>query len=290
MNLRSLLAADHVTQVPGVYDPASAALAVRAGHQAAYLSWAAVAATMLGRPGLDLTPATQIADRAALLGRALGGVPLLADGDVGFDSPDDAGWSALAYERSGISGVVLGDGEDVRPSAARITAMVAQAPGVTLIAQAAGPGLAETIERARAYVAAGADAILPSGVHDPADLDRIRQAVPGVPLVVSRSEADAAGPRLSDAQLAEVGVRLVLHPLAAVLAALRAASLAYRAIAEEGSAAQVDRMPMAAFETLTSPWTPARRQPPAPEPVTALASGQPEAAPSLEESIARIDT
>jgi methylisocitrate lyase len=42
----------------------------------------------------------------------------------------------------------------------------------------------------------------------------------------------------------------VLHPLTAVLAALRAASLAYRAIADEGHAARVDRIPLAVYATL----------------------------------------
>lgn len=255
-DLRSLLAAEHVTHVPGVYDPASAALAVRAGNRAVHLSGAAIAATMMGRPDVGFTPATQIADRASVLAGALGGVPLLADADDGFDSPDDAVWSALAYQRAGIGGLLLSDGEDVRPSAERVTALTAQAASVTVIAQAAGRGLAETIERARAYAAAGAAAIQPAGVHRAEDLDRIRHAVPGVPLVLSRSETAPGGPRLTDAELAEVGVRLVLHPLAAVLAALRAESLAYRAIAEVGTAERVDRMPPAVLDTMSEPAPP----------------------------------
>src|SRR3982751_1030828 len=101
--LRAMLAADHVTHVPGVYDPASAALAVAAGHRAVHLSGAAISATMLGRPDVGFTPATQIADRAATLVTALGGVPLLADADVGYDRPDHAVWTALAYQRAGIT-------------------------------------------------------------------------------------------------------------------------------------------------------------------------------------------
>ncbi|WP_084298421.1 isocitrate lyase/phosphoenolpyruvate mutase family protein [Actinoplanes friuliensis] len=246
-DLRALLAADHVTHAPGVHDPASAALAVRAGHRAVHLSGQAIAATMLGRPGLGLTPSTQIADRAALLGAALEGVPLLADLDVAFDAPGDVVWTALAYQRAGISGLFLGDGEDIGLSASRVTSLVRQAPGVAVIAQARGN---RTIERCRAYAAAGADAVLPTGIAE-RDLGRLRDALPGVPLVVNRSEAGAGDGRLTDAELAGLGVRLVLHPLAALLAALRAASLAYRAILEEGSAERVDRLPLATFATLT---------------------------------------
>ena len=47
---RELLSAARVTHVPGVFDPLSTTLAVRAGHRAVYLAKAAVAAVMMGRP------------------------------------------------------------------------------------------------------------------------------------------------------------------------------------------------------------------------------------------------
>jgi methylisocitrate lyase len=252
-DLRAMLVADRVTHVPGVYDPASTALAVRAGHRAVHLSGAAIAATMLGRPDLSYTPATQIADRAAVLAPALGGVPLLADAAIGYDDPDQAVWTALAYQRAGISALRLDDGDDVRLAVARIVALVEQAPEVMLIAQAGGRGLTETIERCRAYAAAGADAVLPDGVDEGDDLGRLHAELPGVPLVVSRSETASGGSRLTDAELADLGVRLVLHPLTAVLAALRAESLVYRAIADGGDATGVDRIPLAVFATLIVP-------------------------------------
>jgi methylisocitrate lyase len=298
-DLRSLLAAGDVTHVPGVHDPASAVLAVRAGNRAVYLSGAAIAATMLGRPDVAFVPATQIADRAAGLTGPLGGVPLLADATIGFDSADDAVWTALAYQRAGVGGLVLGDGEDVRPSAARIIALAEQAPSVAVIAQAAGRGLAETIERARAYAAAGADAILPAEVHAVADLDRIRHAIPGVPLVLSRSETVTGALRLTDAELAALGVRMVLHPLAAVLAALRAESLAYRAIADEGTAERVDRLPPAVLATMTEPAPaaprPARRPAPpsakpAADPTTPATPRASATVAAIQQEIARIDT
>jgi methylisocitrate lyase len=238
--LRAMLAAGRVTHAPGVYDPASAALAVRAGHRAVHLAGPAIAATMLG----EGAPATQVADRAALLAPALGGVPLLADADLGLGSPDQAVWTALAYQRAGISGVVLDDAEDAALTTARITALVTQVPEVVLIARARGRGLAGTIERCRVYADAGVDAVLPVDVDERNGLGRVRAALPGVPLAVSRSGA-ATG-----ADLSGLGVVLVLHPLAAVLAALRAASLTYRAIADEGDAEPVDRLPLAVLADL----------------------------------------
>ena len=265
--LRAILAENRVTHVPGVYDPVTAALAVAAGHRAVHLSGAAVSAIMLGRPDLGFVHGTQIADRASTLVPALDGVPLIADADTGYGTPLHAVWTALAYARAGIAGLHLEDqvspkrcghpaGKEVIPiaeAAAKITALADQAPEIVLIARTdayAVRGLDETIVRCRAYAEAGADAVFPEGVDTVEELRLVHRALPGVPLVINRSEAGGNRPAVSDADLMEVGVRLVLHPVAALLAAMRAASLTYRAIADTGTAEPVDRMPWAAFTRL----------------------------------------
>lgn len=265
--LRAILASDRVTHVPGVYDPVTAALAVAAGHRAVHLSGAAVSAIMLGRPDLGFVHGTQIADRASTLVPALGDIPLIADADTGYGNPLHAVWTALAYARAGISGLHLEDqvspkrcghlaGKeiiDIGEAAAKITALADQAPNIVVIARTDAysvRGLDETIVRCRAYAEAGADAVFPEGVDTLDELTQVHRALPGVPLVINRSEAGGSRPVLSDADLAEVGVRLVLHPVAALLAAMRAASLTYRAIADGGTAEPVDRMPWAAFTAL----------------------------------------
>ncbi len=248
-SLHALLAADRVSHVPGVWDPLSTSLAVRAGHRAVLLSAGAVAAVALGRPAGGPASATVVADRAATLTAALGGVPLLADAGTGFDNPRHAVWTALAYHRSGAGGIVLDGG-----AAATVAALARHVPEMAIIVRVGTyrtAGLGATVERCRFYAAAGATALLPGGMHDPADLARLHAAVAGVPLVLDRSEAAGDLPRAGDDELARAGVRLVLHPMTALLAAVRAASLAYGAIAADGHAGQVDRMPWAAFKELT---------------------------------------
>jgi 2-methylisocitrate lyase-like PEP mutase family enzyme len=265
--LRAILASDRVTHAPGVYDPVTAALAAAAGHRAVHLSGAAVSAIMLGRPDLGFVHGTQIADRASTLVPALNGIPLIADADTGYGNPLHAVWTALAYSRAGIAGLLLEDqvspkrcghlaGKEltgIGEAAAKITALADQVPQIVLIARTdayAVRGLDETVLRCRAYAEAGADAVFPEGVDTVAELRLLHDAIPGVPIVVNRSEAGGNRPVLTDAELSEVGVRLVLHPVAALLAAMRAASLAYRSIADTGSAEPVDRMPWAAFTAL----------------------------------------
>jgi 2-methylisocitrate lyase-like PEP mutase family enzyme len=267
--LRAILDSDRVTHVPGVYDPITTALAAAAGHRALHLSGAAVSAIMLGRSDLGSVPGTQIADRASTLAPALNGIPLIADADTGYSNPAYAVWTALAYARAGISGLFLADQAgpkrhghldgkeviDIGAAAAKITALADQAPNIVVIARTDAysiRGLDETIVRCRAYAEAGADAVFPEGVDSLAEIERVHEALPGVPLVINRSEAGGNRPALSDADLAGAGVRLVLHPVAALLAAMRAASLAYRAIADSGTAEPVDRMPWAAFTALVS--------------------------------------
>jgi methylisocitrate lyase len=200
---------------------------------------------MLGRPDLGVVGATQIADRATTLAPALGGVPMLADADIGYGLPMHAVWTAQAYVRAGISGLQLGDEDgDVDLAVARISALAAEVPELAVIARTSA------VERCAAYAAAGAHAVLPAGVDDPAELGRLHAELPGVPLVLSRTEATGGRAAATDAELAAAGVRLVLHPVTALLAALRAASQAYRAILDDGSAVRVDRMPWAAFTDL----------------------------------------
>lgn len=265
--LRALLRANHVTHVPGIYDPVTAALAVQAGHRVAYLSSAAVSAVMLGRPDLGFVHATQIADRATTLVPALNGAPLIADADTGYGNPLDAVWTGHAYVRAGISGLHLEDqvsprrgGQltgkeivDAGLAAAKIKALATEVPELALIARTdayAVSGLPEVIARCRAFAEAGADAVFPEGVDDPNELAQLHAAIPDVPIVLHRSEAAGNRPAATDAELAAVGVRMVLHPVAALLAALRAASQVYHQIAETGSAEPVDRMPWAAFTAL----------------------------------------
>ena len=100
-------------------------------------------------------------------------------------------------------------------------------------------------------IVAGADAVFVEGVTGTADLAAVHAALPGVPLVVNRSEAAAGSDvLLDDARLAALGVRFVLHPVAPLLAALEAARAAYAAIASDGDAGTVARLPWDAFTGL----------------------------------------
>ncbi|WP_327011244.1 isocitrate lyase/PEP mutase family protein [Dactylosporangium sp. NBC_01737] len=256
-----------MTHLPGVYDPLTAALAARAGSAAVHLSGAAVSALRLGLPDLGYVHGTHIADAAATVVPALGGVPLLADADTGYGNALHAVWTARRYAAAGVAGLHLEDqvspkrcghlaGKellDAGAAAAKIRAVAEAGTGLVVVARTDAytvTGLDDAIARAVRYVHAGADAVFVEGVSGAGDLAAVHAALPGVPLVVNRSEAGGVTAGLTDAHLAGLGVRLVLHPVAPLLAALEAARTAYAAIAADGHAGAVPRLPWDAFTDL----------------------------------------
>jgi methylisocitrate lyase len=239
--LRALLREPGVTRVAGVWDPVTAALAAQAGLRAVHLSGAVCSAVEFGLPDLGYVHGTHIADRAARLVPALREIPLIADADTGYGDALQAIWTAQRYQAAGIAGLHLED--QIQPkrcghlagkellspgrAAAKIRA-VATETDIVLIARTDAysvAGLEETLRRAQSYLDAGADAVFPEGVTDPADLARFD----GMPLVLNLSEAAAVTSDATGEQLADLGVRLILHPTTAFLAALHAIRAVYHA-------------------------------------------------------------
>ncbi|GIH02403.1 carboxyvinyl-carboxyphosphonate phosphorylmutase [Rhizocola hellebori] len=245
--LRALLRGLDTVPVHGVWDPVTAALAAQAGHRVVHLSGAVTSALELGLPDLGYVHGTHLAARAAALMPSLRGIPLLADADTGYGNALQAVWTAQRYARAGIAGLHIED--QVQPkrcghlggkelvetdvAAAKVRAVAEAATGIVVIARTDAysvAGLDETLRRADAYLAAGADAVFPEGVTDPAQLARFD----GMPLVVNLSEA--AGSRAhqaTDDELGAAGVRLVLRPTTAFLAAVHAVQAVYSGRAEE---------------------------------------------------------
>jgi methylisocitrate lyase len=114
--------------------------------------------------------------------------------------------------------------------------------GVWLVPFCAGdPDAAATADAlADAFTAAGADAVFVEGAGTP-DLARVVEGVTRAtgacpPLVVNRSEAAGDEPPLDQDALRELGVRVVIHPVSALLAAAHAQASVYAAIAATGDA------------------------------------------------------
>jgi 2,3-dimethylmalate lyase len=253
--LRSLLAEPgRVHHAPGCFDAVTARLARAAGFKVVHLSGAVVSATVLGLPDLGFAAATDMVEAATRIATA-SDLPLVADADTGYGNPVHVQETVRRYAAAGVAGLHLED--QVLPKrcghmadkqlvpmedmAAKVAAAAEVPDRPVLVARtdaATVEGLPAAVMRAQRYAEAGADLLFVEGVTAEDDL---RAVVHGlveagcgdVGLVVNRSEAagEVALPR--EDILAELGVRLVLHPVAALLAALRAAREVYAALAAD---------------------------------------------------------
>ncbi|WP_158167989.1 isocitrate lyase/PEP mutase family protein [Mycolicibacterium smegmatis] len=183
-----------ITVAPGVYDGLTAALVKRREFNAAYMSGAAVAAS-LGLPDLGLTSQSEMAARVALLTGVLGDVPLIADADTGFGDIINAVRTVQLYERAGVAAIQLEDQmfpkkcghldskEVVAPEdfQRKIEAVVEARTDDRMLVIArtdalASRGFDDAVARAKSYVEAGADVIF---IEAPQTAEQIA-AIPGL--------------------------------------------------------------------------------------------------------------
>ena len=250
--LRARLAEGRILALPGAFNPLSAMLIERRGFEGVYLSGAVLAAD-LGLPDIGLTTITEVAARGAQVARVTQ-LPTIVDADTGFGEPMNVARTIQLLEDAGVAGVHLEDqvnpkrcghldGKqvvDVDVAARRINAATTARRDADLLVIArtdarAVEGLDAAIERARAYVDAGADAIFPEALLDEAEFAAMRAALP-VPILANMTEF-GKGPSLSVAQLGELGIDMVIFPVSLLRLAMGAADRALDALAREGTLA-----------------------------------------------------
>jgi 2-methylisocitrate lyase-like PEP mutase family enzyme len=261
VSLRDRLATGGVLLAPGVYDGLTATIAEEAGFEALYLSGAAVAYTRLGRPDIGLTTMSEMADTCALI-RDRVELPIVVDADTGFGNALNTQRTMRVYERAGAAALQIEDQTfpkrcghltdktlvPMREMAGKIAAMAdARANRDTLIVARtdaiAVEGLGAALERAEAYLAAGADALFLEAPPSRDDLVTIAERFRGrAPLLANMVEGGMTP--VTDAEdLGALGYALVIFPGGIVRALARTAQDYYASLRATGSnAAFRDRM------------------------------------------------
>ena len=256
--LRAGLASGRLLRMPGAFSPLVARLVEELGFDGAYVSGAVVAAD-LGLPDVGLTTMTEVAQRARQIASATS-LPVLADADTGFGEPLNAARAVAELDDLGLAGCHLEDqvnpkrcghldGKEVvsvADMARRLQAAVAarRDPAFLLIARSdarAVEGLAAMLERARAYVDAGAEMLFCEALADEREFEAVRRAV-DVPLLANMTEFGRS--KLLDARtLADLGVNLVIYPVTGLRLAMGAVEDGLRRLRDDGTqAGLVDRM------------------------------------------------
>ena len=257
--LRTAVDTERPLQVVGAINAYSALLAERAGFRALYLSGAGVANASFGLPDLGITTLNDVCEDVRRITQATE-LPLLVDADTGWGGAFQIARTIRELARAGAAGCHLEDQVQAkrcghRPGKAlvstdemcdRLKAAVDARPDDQFVVMArtdshASEGLESAIDRAQAYVAAGADMIFAEALTTLAEYSAFTQAI-DVPVLANITEFGKT-PLFSTADLAQHGVRLVLYPLSAFRAMNRAAERVYQTIRSDGSqAAAVDLM------------------------------------------------
>jgi methylisocitrate lyase len=254
--LRRLLHSEPVVVAPGVFSPLAAVVARRLGFSALYVSGAGFSAS-LALPDLGVFTLTELAEFVRRVYRACG-LPLVVDADTGFGEALNVVAAVRELEWAGAAAVQLEDqplpkkcghlsGKSVVPpeEMARKVAAAASARRHTLIVARtdarAVEGLEGAVRRARLYREAGADVIFPEALESEEEFAEFARRVGG-PLLANMTEFGRS-PSLPARRLGELGYRLVIFPVTALRAAMKAAEDVLRVLREEGTQARVlDRL------------------------------------------------
>jgi len=248
---RAAIAASAPLSIVGVINAYAALLAQRAGFRAIYLSGAGVANHSYGLPDLGMTSLDDVlTDVRRITSRV--DLPLLVDIDTGWGHAFNIARAVKELARAGAGAVHLEDqvaakrcghrpGKAVVSTAEmcdRIRAAVDAKPHPDFVIMArtdaaAVEGLASAIERACAYVEAGADMVFAEALHTLEEYSQFTAAVK-VPVLANLTEFGQT-PYFTVDELRRAGVALALYPLSASRAASAAALKVYQAIQQEGT-------------------------------------------------------
>jgi len=243
-------------QIVGTINANHALLAKRAGYKAIYLSGGGVAAGSLGIPDLGITTLEDVLVDVRRI-TAVCDLPLLVDADTGFGtSAFNISRTVRDIAKAGAAGIHIEDQAGAKRCGHRPNKqIVSQSEMVDRIKAAvdgredkdfvimartdaiANEGVDAAIERAKAYVAAGADAIFPEAIKD---LDTYKKftSVIKVPVLANITEFGLS-PMFTLDELKSAGVSIALYPLSAFRAMNKAAEKVFETIRRDGTQKKV---------------------------------------------------
>jgi len=254
--LAELLRAQEPILAPGAYDALTARLIEQAGFPAVYMTGFGTSASLLGRPDVGLLTMSQMVDNARRIAQAVD-VPVIADADTGYGNPLNVIRTVQEYELAGVSAIHMED--QIMPkkcghmenkqviAAAEMTEKIRAAVEARssrdffIIARTdarAVEGLESALRRARAYREAGADILFVEAPQNEDEVARVARAFPKVPLLFNWAEGGKTPP-LPLARLKELGYRLIIFPISALLTAAKAVRGILAEIKAEGTPRRV---------------------------------------------------
>jgi methylisocitrate lyase len=249
LRFRELLARQGILHLPGSYNGLSALQAKDAGFEALYLSGAAMTASM-GLPDLGMITVDEVCFFIRQIARATG-LPLLVDGDTGYGEALNVMHCVRSFEEAGAAAVHFEDQilpkkcghlndkklASIDEMCAKIAAAKRARRHLYIIARTdavASEGMAGGIERAKRYLAAGADAIFPEALTTKEMFITFAQAI-DAPLLANMTEFGRT-PFFTAQEFEEMGYKMVIWPVTALRMAGKAHEKLYATLKTKGSA------------------------------------------------------
>ena len=249
---RKALTEESPLQIIGAINANHALLAKRAGFKAIYLSGGGVAAGSLGIPDLGITGLEDVLVDVRRITDVCD-TPLLVDIDTGFGaSAFNIARSVRSINKAGAAAIHIEDQVGAKRCGHRPNKeLVSKAEMVDRIKAAvdarvddsfvimartdalAVEGIDAALDRANAYIEAGADALFPEAITDLPTYKKFTDVIK-VPVLANITEFGMT-PLFTTTELAGVGVGIVLYPLSAFRAMNKAAENVYETIRKDGS-------------------------------------------------------
>ncbi len=250
--LRKRLEEPDIILSPGVYDCISAKIAERSGFEVIFTSGFGISGSTLGYPDYGLLTATEMLNASGNISKSVD-IPLIADIDTGYGNPINVVRTIKGVIDLGIAGVILEDqewpkrcghleGKRVIPKEEHVEKIRAARfasgeSGLVIVARTDARselGLAEAIQRGKAYYEAGADVIFIEAPQTNEELKEIPLALPGIPLLANMIEGGKT-PCLSANELEKLGFKICVFALSGLFAATKAIGDCFHFLKENGT-------------------------------------------------------
>jgi len=266
--VRDALARHGQLIMPGVYDALSAKIATRSGFEVIFITGYSLSATLLGEPDFGVLTQTEVVSAAQRVCSVVD-TPVIVDADTGYGNAINVIRTVEDLLRAGAAGMFLED--QVWPKRCghmkgkQVIALDEQLKKLRAAVEAKGDqdffivartdsrqalGLAEAIERGRAFKAAGADAIFIEAPESKEEMAEIAKNVPG-PLVANMLERGVT-PLMGPKELLDLGFHLIVWPLAPLYSVAKSLTEVYTTLRRDGSTLKIlDRlMPFDEFNAI----------------------------------------